>query len=695
MEANKPTRNMHKLLISALSASLALNAGPASGADALEPMVVEASPTGSIQLHESSSSTRLESLQLQDSNVEALMELEKLVPGLKLSTQGTARFSINSLRGLGDVTRQDYFNSSIAVLVDGIYVPTAALDMSLLNIDHIEVLRGPQTARFGRNAIAGAINIVTRRPADAQGSDVSLTAGNKDRIAGSITTTTQLSDTLFGRLTIRKEQYDGFIHNLDDGKPMDDRDDLTLNGELQLKLDDRWSSSLKVSKIDKTVGNNGNQPYASYNNYVTDVTGGNQEDFDIKSAALSVNYAGDDLDFKSITSIRDYRVLMAMDLGYTQAPGMPAGGAFPKGMLSNSVEDGEYYNQTFEISNTPKSKGGTEWLAGLQLTKDNKFYEYVMGRMFELETDYTRKDYAAYAESTWHLNPFWSLTAAARYTVEKHDANGKAYMVDGSTGATVIMPISGKNDEHLFTPRAELAYKPDTNTTLFTSIARGIRGGGLNRIQMLQPFEKETVTTTELGIKKYLPDSGLTLATSLFYNDWKDMQIKQFFNGGASYSITNAGKATSYGLDLEANWHASRNLNLFLNGTLVESEFDEFMRNSGADLSGNHIPNIPEHSLTVGGVWRKPSQWGGQWMASADYAWKGRHYFDAENRLSDKYGLLNAQFGLEQDDWQLYFWAKNLLDEDHLTYAYQDDFKIDVAAPGRGREWGLRLKAQF
>lgn len=663
----------------------------------LEPLVVEGAHTGNIQLNSSTSSTLMAGDFLEDVNIDSLAELERMVPGLKLSNQGTARFVVNSLRGLGDITRQDYFNSSIAVLVDGVYIPTAELDLSLLNIESVEVLRGPQTAGFGRNAIAGAINITTKSLADTQGTEFSAGIGNKDNKEATISTTGTLAPGLLGHLTLRSDHYNGFIHNLDDGRTLDDRENLNLKTRLDWALSDRWNSRFDFNYIDKSVGNGGNQHYANYTQYVTDLTGGNREDFDIKNYDLHLNYSGDEIDFRSQTSYHDYEVLLFMDLGYTQSPGAPAGGFYPKGTLTSSTEEGKILSQTFELSSKTDPQATHEWMVGFTYERDESFYEYLLSTFFEVEDDYTREDYSIYAKSMWHLNPLWSLTTAARYTEEDHSSTGTAYAIDGSTGATMVMPVQGEIKQKLFSPRVELAYKPEPHSTYFGSLAQGVRGGGLNRFGMLQSFDKETVTTAEIGMKKFLPAQQLSISSTLFYNDWDDMQIKQFFNGGSSNMITNAGKANSYGIELEGNWQASEYLNLFMNGLVLRTKLDDYASgsNSGADLSGNKIPNMPEQSLTLGATWRAPLSNGGQWMLSGDYAWKGTHYFDPDNRLKDSYGLLNIQTGLEYKDWQLYFWTKNLLDKDHLLHAYKDDFGIDVATPGRGREFGLRLKAQF
>lgn len=684
----------HSLLISLLFCAYCSQA-QAAGSTELDTLVVEGQSHSSIQINTSTSNTRLDNIRLEDTHIDTLTGLEKMVPGLKLSNQGTARFSINTLRGLGDITRQDYFNSSIAVMVDGVYIPPAELDLSLLNIESVEVIRGPQNAKFGRNAIAGAINIKTRRLKDAQGIDLTLGAGNKSSRQGTVSATGQLHDNLFANLTIHGDSYDGFIHNLDDGKSMDNRDNVQIKSRMEWDINDRLQARLSLNHIDKTVGNSGNQPYANYTQRLTDLTGGNREDFDILNYDLHFNYSGESVDFRSITSHHDYKVRMFMDLGYTQAPGMPAGGFFPKGVLSNSTEEGEVLSQTFEWQSKKKKESSFDWLFGLQFDREKHLYEYIFSTMSEIETDYTRKDYSAFAQGIWHLNPLLSLKTSARYTQEDHSATGTAYSVDGMTGATVIVPIGGKKDETAFSPRVELAYQPDANSTYFSSLSQGTRGGGLNRIQMLAPYDKETVTTAEFGLKKYFPKQSLSLSSTLFYNDWRDMQVKQFQNGGSSYGIENAAEAASYGLEVEANWYVNNNVNLFMNALLLESEFKKFDRGTGEDFTGNQLPSMPEQSLTLGGVWRQPMSHGGTWMLAADYAWKGTHYFDVENRLEDSYGLLSFKTGLEYDDWQVHLWAKNLLNENFLLHAYKDDFGIDVATPGRGREYGIELKAQF
>jgi len=639
------------------------------------------------------SATGLDQQQLNDHNLSALSDIERLVPGLNMNNQGALRYNMATLRGVGDVTRQDYFNSSIAVMVDGVYVPTAELDLALLNVEWIEVLKGPQNARFGRNAIAGAINIVTRPVADSQNS-VMLGVGNQSRKELKLAAARQLTKQLAGRFSLQSEQVDGFIHNLDDGDKLDDRENLTLNAGLELKLNNQWSTQFNYSYVDKTAGLSGNLPYDNYQQRLTDLAGSNEEVFKIQTGDLHFRYKGEDTDFTSITSLRDNDLTMHMDLGYTQAPGMSYPGPFPKGSHSNSVEDGQQFSQQFELKNKV-SDDSTQWLFGLQFTRAEHLYEYVIDHMFEMETDYERQDYSAYGEVAWHLNPVWSLVAAARYTHEKHDATGTAYSVDGTTGATVIIPLQGSQDEHLFTPRLELAYESEQNTTWFTSLSQGVRGGGLNRIQMLESYDTEKVTSVELGLKKLWPEQDLMLTTTLFNNDMRDMQIKQYTYGGSSYSMANAGKAHSYGIEAELGWMAQENWQLFANGTVLRARFDEFDRGNGDDLSGNDLPNMPENNLTVGTRWHMPLQNGLNIKLVADYAWKGKHYFDPENELSDEYGLFNGQVGLEKGGWGFSLWGKNLLDTDHITYAYKDDFGTKVATSGRGRELGIRLQVDF
>ena len=639
------------------------------------------------------SATELDQQQLDDHNLSVLSDIERLIPGLNMNNQGALRYNMATLRGIGDITRQDYFNSSIAVMVDGVYVPTAELDLALLNVERVEVLKGPQNARFGRNAIAGAINIVTRPVADSQNS-VMLGAGNQSREEFRLAAAKQLTEQLAGRFSLQSERVDGFIHNLHDGDKLDDRENLTLNAGAELKLNDQWSTLLNYGYVDKTAGLSGNLPYENYHQRLTDLAGSNEETFKIHTGDLHLRYRGDNMDFTSITSVRDNDLTMHMDLGYTQAPGMPYPGPFPKGSHSKSAEEGKQFSQSFELKNKA-ADNDTQWLLGLQFTRAEQLYEYLIERMFEMETDYERQDYSAYGEVSWHLNPVWSLVTAARYTHEKHDATGTAYSVDGTTGATVIIPLQGKQNEHLFTPRVELAYEPDQNTTWFTSVSQGARGGGLNRIQMLESYDTEKVTTVELGLKKHWPEQELMLTTALFNNDMRDMQIKQYTYGGSSYSLTNAGKAHSYGIEAELSWMAQDNWQLFANGTLLKARFDDFDRGNGDDLSGNYLPNMPENNITIGTRWHKPLQNGLNVKLVADYAWKGKHYFDPENKLSDKYGLFNGQIGLEKNGWSLSLWGKNLLDKDYVTHAYKDDFGTKVASAGRGRELGIRLQADF
>jgi outer membrane receptor protein involved in Fe transport len=622
---------------------------------------------------------------LEDAGINTVQDLPRYVPNFLLSDQGSPRLSISTIRGIGTTVRNDYFNSSLGIYLDGVPLSTAEFNRRLGDIAQVEVLRGPQGTLFGHNTPAGVINLTSRAPTREPKAEVLGTFGNKAQREGSVWVSGPLSDpSLTGRLFFDYAARDGFTKYLSNGDTIDDLKSMTGSGAIRYQPNDRLTVSLSGSLERVRQGAYGYLPFDTYQTRVADLTPPNQEIRNSRNLNGTVKYDLGPVQFLSITGVRSYDVGADQDLNYNQFVQAFGGGR------TRGDENGRQFSQEFRLSGgagTPLT-----WFAGAFLQTDTVNYDYLFGIPAfgppSLNASiYDRREIAGLGELTWNVIGGLDLTAGMRLSREHHQVNNNA-------------PFQGTADFTLPTPKFRAAYRFDNEKLVYVSATRGARSGGFNRFVADDRYDSEFLWSYETGFKTEWLNRTFTLNGAVFYIDWRDQQIRTLISPGV-VEVTNAGKSHSQGFELEASWRPIQGLELSGFVGVTNGRYDEFIGQDGTSLAGHRLVNTPDMNAGLAAQYRWPL---GIWPVSAvmraEYQYTGDHFFDPENRLKQEgYGIVNLRAGIEHKNFSATFFVRNLLDQDYRSFGYRDFqgsfLASDVAIAGQTRLIGVTLTGRY
>lgn len=627
--------------------------------------------------------TVLPRTKLDDAGINSVNDLAQQSPNLVLSDQGSPRFSVNTIRGIGSTVRDDYFNSSLGVYLDGVPLSNAEFNRRLGDIERVEVLRGPQGTLYGHNTPAGIINLTSRAPTDTFKGSILGTVGNKGQREGSAWLSGPLiGPGLTGRLFFDYAQRDGFTNYANSGSSIDDLKSLTGSGALRFQFNDRFSMTLSggVEHVDQ--GAYAFQPFATYRNRTLDITPPNREVRDSQNIANAIKYDLGPIQFASITGFRTYDVKSDQDLNYNPFVRMFGGGR------TNSSERGEQLSQEVRLSGKADR---LSWIVGGFAQSDKVDFNYVFNMpAFGLPSlsasTYSRRELAGFGEATWNVVGGFDLTAGIRLAQEHHELNNN-------------FPFKGAADFTLPTPKFRAAYRFDDERLVYVSATRGARSGGFNRLAANDAYDSEFLWSYETGFKTEWLNRTVTLNGAAFHIDWTNQQIKSMVAPGVIETI-NAGKSHSQGFELEASWRPVRGIELSGYLGVVRGEYDQFIGQSGTSLAGNRLVNTPSMTAGLAGQYRwalaKSPLMG---FVRAEYHYIGNQYFDPENRLEQPgYSLVNLRTGVESERFSAVVFVRNLFDTDYRSYGYRDfqgsALATDIAVAGPSRMIGLTVTAR-
>lgn len=610
---------------------------------------------------------------IKSTGIGSVQDVARHTPNAVLTDQGSPRFTVNAIRGIGSTVRDDYFNSSLGVYIDGVPATTAEFNRRLGDVESVEVLRGPQGTLFGTNTPAGVINITSRTPTDVPAAEIQGTIGNNGQRAGSAYLSGPLAGTvLTGRMFIDYVERDGFTDYADTGTSIDDLEALTGSGSLQFRPNSQFVATLSGFAEHTDQGAYAYQPFDAYKQRIVDITPPNEEVRDSHGIAANMAYDFGSVQLRSISGYRTYEVEGAQDLSYNRLVAMFGGGR------TTSLEDGNQFSQ--ELRLTGQAGPAFKWVAGAFYQNTDFSYDYYsvspVAGTYHFGSDAERRELAGYGEGTLTLGGALDLTAGVRVSNEKHEFE-------------TVYGFKGEEDYTLVTPKFAVAYHFDDSRQIYASATRGARSGGFNRLSNGATFDPEFLWSYEVGLKSEWFARTLTFNAAAFYIDWTDQQIRTQLSPGMVL-IDNAGKSHSQGVEFDARWRPMYGLELGAFLGVTHAEYDEYINRFGVDLAGHDVVNAPTMTAGLSAQYRWPlfnSLFG---VVRGDYLYTGDQYFDAENRLKQEgYGLVNVRTGIEDGKFSLFVFAKNLFDQDYRAYGYRDfetsALASDIAIAGESR----------
>jgi outer membrane receptor protein involved in Fe transport len=313
------------------------------------------------------------------------------------------------------------------------------------------------------------------------------------------------------------------------------------------------------------------------------------------------------------------------------------------------------------------------------------------------------REYAGFANATWHISPKFDLTAGARYS-HNHQSNSQL-----TSGPLVGTPtdISGKSSDNAFTYSVAPTYKLSANTRIYARIAKGYRPGGPNALSPDAPaavprqFGPDTTTNYEIGLKTHTDDNLFSLDVSAFRIDWKNIQLLvQIGQFGVNI---NGASARSSGVEFTAGLHPTRELTLFANGSYVDAHLTQDAPPTAGGLDGDPLPYNPKWQWTLGGEYEHRLSTSTTLRGGISWHYTGKRFSDFspapirnERKLS-AYGQVDAHAGVDFGRFRVDAFAHNLTDSRGITnVGFFGDINGDFAAAVvRPRSFGLALGVQY
>lgn len=654
---------------------------------------------------------------LETQRVDDTLSLFRQAPGLSLTSFDDGRFAYFQLRGIGPLSQAiGPDDGSVVTYVDGVPQPVFASEFAYLDLERIEVLRGPQGTLFGRNSQGGAINITTRAPSDSFEGGVRLEGGDggvglaETSISGPLA-----GDRVRGRLSFRASTVDGFVDNIAPvGGDLGDRTAYSGRGVIVIEpeADDGLRITLSAN-ADHRVSNPFYYVSRAQPESVVEVDPENEVERTAWGVSAKVEAPLGFADFTSITAVNGFLNDQVTDdtdgLIYGPLFGLPASAFLAPLSFSDWREEETRLYQELRLSSLAASEIG--WAAGiayfqsdLEVELDNRstFSPILNGdRDAAQEID----SYAAYGEVT---TPLFSSrlkgTAGLRYTRDEKTLNANFTGV-GFPGSVNFFEEENEANFDLLTGRLALAFEATENVNLYATIGRGAKSGGFPRLTLNAAFGVEspnyaesTSWTYEAGVKMRLLDNRASFELSGFHNDVEDEQL--FVLDFVAFQFVPVNLDTrSFGVEAQGGVALGRNWSLSGGLAWTDGEIREGDAFSGA-AAGNPIPNVPKLSTTATVDYRGDAVSWGEGELSPFMTLTHQYVSERAADVADSFDLdayhnVDFRIGTAFGNVEVFTFARNLLDEVQEINGVLYGPGVEGASLGRGRIIGIGLTSTF
>jgi iron complex outermembrane receptor protein len=597
-------------------------------------------------------------------NVEAL---RTLVPSLNLRKTNTSLNQSLFLRGVGTINFAIAAQPSVATVVDGVVLSSAGEAFGdLYDIERVEVLRGPQGTLFGKNASAGVVNIVSKRPGDELGGyvDVSWFEGNELRVKGAIDL--PISENIRSRTTLTFGEFDGYIDNLSTtaaGGDLNGYDRKGLRTMWEFGGDaNLWTFIGDYRKSDDNccveviglapTGVNANAYSSIYRGvtFLGDDTRQVKQDLQMRSTeeAWGVSLQGDiDVGMGTFTTITAYRTWDATE--YREGDWIDVAAPYVGNPFAQLHDFGPQTTKTISQEFRLASRGGEmlDYVLGAYYSKteSERFFQRNIFNCTAttLAADATGqrpcragsstfvstfsnatfgadfKNIAAFADGTWNISDSARLIAGLRWTQDdlSYFHNRVPTPFAGQPGIlTSLSGFKGSNKSDNVSGRAGLQYDLNDDVMVYASYARGYKGPAYNVFFNMGPnntavIDAETADSIELGLKSTLLDGMMLLNAAVFDAKYDDFQANNFLflNGTLITTLTNAGEVSSKGFEVDVQAKPTDMVTLGAGVAYTDAKVDNFFTPPGQNATvraGTKLPLAPEWKASLLGELAAP-----------------------------------------------------------------------------------------
>ncbi|WP_214229109.1 TonB-dependent receptor [Pedobacter sp. B4-66] len=682
----------------------------------LDEVIVSAQKTEENVQNIPASISVLSSTKVSNYRIQNTRDLTAIVPNLYSSNPGDGR-NVTSIRGIGTTS----YDPAVATYIDG--VNQFGLDTyiaSLFDVERIEVLRGPQGTLYGRNAMGGVINIITKQPTNYTTGFAGVDVGNygQQRYSAGIRTALIKDKLFFGAAGLVNRQS-GFYTNEFNNSKFDRLHGYLGNYYLKFQGSSKFALTLNVKHNENrndgtfplatSVGDALSNPFKVNQNALTTM-------FDnLFNVSLSANYAGEDFNFTSQSAYQsNYRYYnMPIDGDFSPIDGITVINNYGKDWNKIQV-----LTQEFKFSSPSSSDSRLKWVGGVygfyqhNPVKQGTFFgedgEAVGAPVPNLLSVSVNRGksfgLAAYGQVTYAITDQLLATAGLRFDYEhkKQSVVGEL-VVPGEDAMIFPKDTTGKANFNALSPKVSLAYSFTADHNLYATYSRGFRAGGLTQlvsdpdIKPLVAYKPEYSNNIEVGSKNTFFNQRLSINVAAFYVKLTDAQTPVLVLPDAITVTRNAGKLSSKGIEVELSAKPVKGLSVDYNFGYTDAKYKSLslpVDKQTVNFDGNKQVFTPDltsmfalqYSYQIEGLNEL------NLIARGEWAFVGDQFFDLQNRFEQRgYHLFNAKVGVTNKRFDVFFWGRNLTNKTYVDYVY--DF--GAAHLGNPKTYGISLIGRF
>jgi iron complex outermembrane receptor protein len=711
------------------SGALAQQAAPTSG-DQIEQVVVTAQHRAENQQNVPIAVSVISPQMLQNVGARSLQDLSATVPGFVTTQSAGYGAAPLTIRGVGGANGGGNFfaDEPVATYIDGVYIGRLSVATSdLVDIDSIQVLRGPQGTLYGRNATAGAVLITTKRPTDDFEGHVEAGVDSLGGYRGEVAFSGPLAgEQLLGRVAAAYTDYGGWGKNVINGDTVNNGRDITARGSLRYQPTESLTVDLigehfnqhfdpGLFRIAQVTGGPADSPYVrrpdfehALNDslYAADTQVYNHITTD--SVTLDAAWRPEAVNVDFISSYRTFNVNGQADSDNTA----PANRVAPLTSYNSAQLRNWQDTQELRVS-SPDGQGRLSWTTGLfYMHEDNRVDPFLISTSsayFGLGTKalfnaYQRLDaYAAFADASYELAQGLTLHLGERYSYENKnfDVSQLVTTLKGGfspavghavpAGFKVAAPpqyVSQADFSH-FTGRAVLDYKITSDVMTYASFSQGFKSGGFNAFGLTPAFKPETLDAYELGLKSDWFDRMLQVNLDGFHYNYQNLQVRQGVPTGG-VSIANVAGARVQGVELETLAAPADGLTFGFNATYLDAEFTKgslqrvpltatfkFGANlplQTVNIAGNALSRAPKWQLGGTAGYETPISDALKIGFGGDIRYQTNEFFSETQQTVNTFESgawtevdVHASLGKIDGAWNVTLYGNNIFNNRHLT----------------------------
>jgi iron complex outermembrane receptor protein len=698
-----------KVLNVAIASLLAANISAQDSKPVFEEVLVTAEKRSESLQDLSQAITVLTGEDLDTRQVTSFVDLSAIAPGVNIAKNEGFK-TVITIRGVGNEANQNAIaNPSVSYHLDGIYVASPfALQTDFLDLERIEVLRGPQGTLFGQNSTGGAINVITTAPSmDSSFGKADLTLGDYGLVKARAAYNLPLSDTLALRASVISNKRDGFTDNLTLDQDLDDANSLSARVRVLYEPSDNFRANFTAQYFDEDRNGAAQKGLLDPTPGARKLRQNSTAEYELESQLYSAVLEWDFEKFsvKSLTSYQDDDILIRRDNDRNDLDFLPPFAQLPSSYDPETNKQTTITQEVNLVSSEPLF-GKLDWVAGV-FYLDTEVEISILERLdfgfdgtfdpFTIETIYAyggdvgfisdskpeRDSTSVYGQGTWNLSETWRTVFGLRYTEDEVYSSVTNYY--GREGTDVLEIKSDK-----VTGRLVVEHDINDSTMLFGSFTKGFKPGGSNLtygteaviapIVVLPIFNEEIVNAYEIGLKTDLADGRIRLNAAAFYYDYNNLQYQatdpEVFNGG----VGNIPESEIFGAELEFSAFLSDSLILDARMAWLDTEitsdhlaldnvqseaagnallgqgfdlFSDEIQIARADqiqnVNGNELAKTPSFTGNLSLNWTKELEAWGEMRSTLQYTYRGdfkhRIFNNADTDIVPSYDVLDLVVG--------------------------------------------------